>query len=234
MQGTPFTEVARALFANETEQQLAALARFRKALSKFGESHSSAATGPCRYYVLCVCVCMFALPSASFTMARGAVVHVCMYNYRPALCTSLAVLSLTDFDFPMFVLHTLLLSLSLPSPSLPLLLYLHHSSSLPCPHLFSLLSFPPPILSFFPLLFSPLSLSLSHPRNQGQSPPIQEVIDTGCVPRVVEILTFDNPSLQVRMNHNPILYGWLTKTIRASLKLLEPHLSGLLSYGHFS
>ncbi|CAI8042622.1 Importin subunit alpha-1 [Geodia barretti] len=55
-EGTPFTEVARALFANETEQQLAALARFRKALSKFGESHSSAATGPCRYYVLCVCV----------------------------------------------------------------------------------------------------------------------------------------------------------------------------------
>ena len=113
-----------------------------------------------------VCVCMFALPSATFTMARGAVVHVCMYNYRPALCTSLAVLSLTDFDFPvsiiyspMYILHTLLLSLSLPSPSLPLLLYLHHSSSLLLPHLFSLLSFPPPILSFFPLLFSPLSLS---------------------------------------------------------------------------
>jgi importin subunit alpha-2 len=30
----------------------------------------------------------------------------------------------------------------------------------------------------------------------GQSPPIQEVIDTGCVPQVVNFLTSDNPSLQ--------------------------------------
>ena len=63
MQGTPFTEVATALFSNETEQQLAALARFRKALSKFGESHSSAATGPC-ITVLCV----FALSSVHLSL----------------------------------------------------------------------------------------------------------------------------------------------------------------------
>ena len=32
----------------------------------------------------------------------------------------------------------------------------------------------------------------------GHSPPIQEVIDTGCVPRVVEFLTSDNPFIQVQ------------------------------------
>ena len=30
-----------------------------------------------------------------------------------------------------------------------------------------------------------------------QSPPIQEVIDTGCVPRIVEFLTSEEPSIQV-------------------------------------
>ncbi|CAI8042619.1 Importin subunit alpha-7 [Geodia barretti] len=102
-EGTPFTEVARALFANETEQQLAALARFRKALSKFG-----------------------------------------------------------------------------------------------------------------------------------QSPPIQEVIDTGCVPRVVEILTFDNPSLQFEA-------AWVLTNIASGSSLQTrtvigcgavPHLVKLLTSQH--
>ena len=35
------------------------------------------------------------------------------------------------------------------------------------------------------------------PPSSGQSPPIQDVIDTGCVPRVVEFLRVEDPSLLV-------------------------------------